>query len=75
MPKVPDLRKTQVWQQAYEEGIKNGTEVGTEIGIEVGRLIERQQLIERLQANGKTLKEIAQLLGVSLAEVRRLANR
>jgi predicted transposase YdaD len=44
-------------------------------GIEKGRALEKRQLVERLQANGQTLKEIAHLLGTSVAEVRRLVGR
>ncbi len=78
MFKLHDLRKTRVWQEVHEEGveegIEKGIEKGVEKGIEKGRTLERKQLIKRLQANGQTLKEIAQLLGITLAEARRLAN-
>ena len=63
MFKLHDIRKTRVWQEAHEEG------------IEKGRALEKRQLVEHLQANGQTLKEIAQLLEISLTEVRRLAGR
>ncbi len=71
MFKLHDLRKTRVWQEAHEEGVEQGVEQG----VEEGRRLEKQQLVERLQASGHTLKEIAQLLGISVTEVRRLANR
>jgi predicted transposase/invertase (TIGR01784 family) len=67
MFKLHDIRKTRVWQEAHEEGIEKG--------IEKGRALEKRQLVEHLQANGQTLKEIAQLLEISLTEVRRLAGR
>jgi predicted transposase/invertase (TIGR01784 family) len=67
MFKLQDIRKTRVWKEAHE--------VGVEEGIEKGRELEKQQLIQRLQSKGHTLKEIAQLLDIPLAEVRRLANR
>jgi predicted transposase/invertase (TIGR01784 family) len=79
MFKLHDLRKTRVWQQAreqgLEEGIEQGIEEGIEKGIEKGRLIEKQQLVERLVSTGKAPKEIAEILGISVAEVRRLAKR
>jgi predicted transposase/invertase (TIGR01784 family) len=83
MFKLHDIRKTRVWQEAHEEGmekgiekgIEEGIEKGIEKGIEEGRNLEKQQLAERLKANGKTLKEIAQLMGISLAEVRRLTKK
>ena len=59
MFKLHDIRKTRVWQEAYEEGSNN----------------RNRQLVERLQADGKTQKEIAELLGISLAEVRRLVKK
>jgi predicted transposase/invertase (TIGR01784 family) len=71
MFKLHDIRKTRVWQEAREEGMEEGVEKG----IEKGKVLERQQLVQRLQASGQTLKEIAQLLGISLAEARRLAKR
>ncbi len=67
MFKLHDIRKTRVWQEAREEGIDEG--------IEKGRALEKKQLVERLHANGQTLKEIAQLLGLSVTEVRRLTRR
>jgi predicted transposase/invertase (TIGR01784 family) len=79
MFKLHDIRKTRVWQEAHEEGIEKGIEKGIEEGIEKGiekgRALEKRQLVERLQANGQTLKEISQLLKISLTEVRRLAGR
>jgi predicted transposase/invertase (TIGR01784 family) len=71
MFKLHDIRKTRVWQEAHEEGIEKGREEG----IEKGRALEQRQLVARLRANGQTLKEIAHLLGISLAEARRLAGR
>ncbi len=81
--KLHDIRKTRVWQEAHEEGIEQGIEKGIEQGIEKGieqgiekgRALEKRQLVQRLQANGQTLKEIAQLLEISLTEVRRMAGR
>jgi predicted transposase/invertase (TIGR01784 family) len=75
MFKLHDIRKTRVWREAHEEGKEEGIEKGIEEGIEKGRSLEKQQTVERLQANGQTLKEIAHLLGLSLAEVRRLLGR
>jgi predicted transposase/invertase (TIGR01784 family) len=63
MFKLHDLRKTRVWQEAREEG------------REEGRRLRDREHVERLRANGQTLKEIAQVLGVSMAEVRRLVRR
>ncbi len=87
MFKLQDIRKTRVWQEAHEEGIKKGIaiviekginkriEQTIEKGIEIGIALEKKQIVARLQANGLTRKEIADLLGISLAEVRRLVSR
>ena len=87
MFKLHDIRKTRVWQEALEEGIEQGIEKGIEQGIEKGiekgieqgiekgRALEQRQLVARLQANGLTRKEIADLLQISLSEVRRLVGR
>jgi predicted transposase YdaD len=76
MFKLHDIRKTRVWQEALEEciekGIEKGIEQGIEQGIEKGRALEKRQLAARLRADGRTLKEIAHLMEISVAEVRRL---
>jgi predicted transposase/invertase (TIGR01784 family) len=61
MFKLHDIRKTKVWQEARDEG------------REEGRSLEKQQTVRLLQSKGHSLKEIAQLLDLPLAEVRRLA--
>jgi predicted transposase/invertase (TIGR01784 family) len=71
MFKLHDIRKTRVWQEALEEGREEGREKGREEGI----ALAKRELVRRLRANGQTMKEIAQLMGVSLSEVRRLAGR
>ena len=63
MFKLHDIRETRVWKEALEEG------------IEEGKQRRDEEHVERLKASGKTLKEIAQLLGITLAEVRRLAKK
>jgi predicted transposase/invertase (TIGR01784 family) len=67
MFKLHDIRKTRVWQEALEEGREKGREEGIALA--------KRELVRRLRANGQTMKEIAQLMGVSLSEVRRLAGR
>jgi len=61
MFELEDLRKTRVWQEAHEEGEKEAT---TKI---------HSELVPELLAKGMGLKEIAALLKISVAEVRRLA--
>jgi predicted transposase YdaD len=65
MFQLHDIRKTRVWQEAHEEGVEQG--------IKQGRALQNQHLVQRLRADGRTQKEIAKLLGISAAEVRRLA--
>jgi predicted transposase/invertase (TIGR01784 family) len=67
MFKLQDIRKTRVWQEAREEGLEEG--------IDQGRALEKRELVKRLRANGQSHKEIAELLGMSMDEVRRLARR
>lgn len=79
MFQLHDLRKSRVWQEAHEEGIekglKKGLEKGREEGMEKGKTKTQQELVQRLVAKGKPLKEIAELLELPLARVRRLASR
>ena len=67
MFKLHDIRKTRVWQEAIEEG--------REEGCEQGRALEKRELAQRLRTSGQSMKEIAQLMGISLSEVRRFAGR
>ena len=72
MFKLRDIRKTRVWQGAREEGIEVGIEKGIERGIEKGRSLANQELVRRMRANGHSPKEIGQITGMSLIEVRAL---
>ena len=75
MFQLHDLRKSRVWQEAHETGIEKGIEKGRAEGIEQGEARAHQKTVQRLIAKGKTPKEIAALLGFTLAQVRRLARR
>ena len=66
-----DLRESKVWQEAE----KTGQEKGREEGREEGRELKKRELVSLWLADGKTLKEIAELLHVPLSEVRRLSRR
>jgi predicted transposase/invertase (TIGR01784 family) len=61
MFQLEDLRKTRVWQEACEEG------------MERGQTLAKQDLVRKWLAKGKSTKEIAALLEISVHEVRRLA--
>ena len=84
---LSDLCETRVWREAYQEGVNNGLKEGFKEGFtagfregftkgfEEGRVLARQQIIGRLQSSGQTLKQISQLLGITVVEVRRLAKK
>ena len=61
MFQLHDLKESKVWQEAVQ------------VGEERGRERRDRDLVKRLQAKGTSLKEIAELLGIPLAEVRRIA--
>ena len=71
MFKLNDIRKSQVWQEARQEG----HEEGLEKGLEEGRALEKHAIVRRCLTQGMTHKEIAELLAMTLAEVRRLSRR
>jgi predicted transposase/invertase (TIGR01784 family) len=71
MFRLADIRKTRVWQEAHEEGVEEGIEKG----IEKGGLLKQQEFVRRLISKGKKPLEIAELLEIPIAEVRRLAKR
>jgi DNA-binding CsgD family transcriptional regulator len=56
--KLHDIRKSKAWQQLREEG----------------KIESKRELIQNWTAKGKTEKQIAELLDISVAEVRKLAN-
>ena len=56
--KLHGIRESKVWKEAHEEGADE----------------KAKAFIEALIANGKTHKEIAELLKISEREVKRLVN-
>ena len=61
MFQLHDIRKSKVWQEAHETGIEKG----------IVRV--KQQLVHNWLAEGKSAKEIAKLLAISMREVNQLA--
>src|ERR1700682_5159033 len=57
-----DIRKSKAWQQLRQEG------------VEASKAEYTHNLIEKWTARGKTKKQIAELLDISVAEVRKLVN-
>jgi predicted transposase/invertase (TIGR01784 family) len=62
---LEDLRKTRVWREAEK--------AGREQGREQGRKQRDEELVQKWLAKGMSIKEIAELLGTSVPEVRRLS--
>lgn len=75
MFKLHDLRESRVWQEAHKEGKEEGREEGIAKGRQEGRSEEKQDLVKRWISSGKTHSEIADLLGLPLSQVRRLARQ
>jgi predicted transposase/invertase (TIGR01784 family) len=80
MFQLEDLRKTRFWQEAHEEGVDEGLGKGLERGLEKGlkkgrqegQLAARKDIVKKCKARGMSAKAIAELMGVSIREVRRL---
>lgn len=79
MFQLHDLRRSRVWQEAYLEEFKNGFAIGFakgfEEGFEKGWNLAQRELIQRLIAKEKSMKEIADFLELPLAQIRRAASR
>jgi predicted transposase/invertase (TIGR01784 family) len=75
MFQLHDLRESRFWQEAHEEGRQEGRKEGRQEGRQEGRTSLQQELIHHLVSKGKTIKEIAEELNMSMAEVRRLAKK
>jgi predicted transposase/invertase (TIGR01784 family) len=63
MFQLHDIKKSKVWQEAHESGIQVGAEQ------------QREDLIHKWIAEGRAEKLIAELMGMPLKEVRRIARR
>jgi predicted transposase/invertase (TIGR01784 family) len=57
-------------EKGMEKGIERGIEQGLEKGLEEGRLSERINLVKRLHQKGMPGAEIADLTGLSEAEIK-----
>ena len=61
MSKLHDIKESKVWQEAHQ------------LGKEKGRELVNRGHVKRLLAKGNSLKEIAKILAIPLADVRRFA--
>jgi predicted transposase/invertase (TIGR01784 family) len=68
------LRGIEGIEKGIERGIEKGIEQGLEKGLEEGRLSERINLAKRLHQKGMPVAEIADLTGLSEAEIKDLLN-
>ena len=84
MIQLHDIRESKVWREAYAlgfaEGNKEGDKIwqdayalGLEEGIKEGETRVRRRLIRKWLSEGRSLERIAELLEISVKEVRRLA--
>ena len=72
MFQLHDLRESKVWQEAHQTGLTEGIEKGIKTGRAEGKTMAQAEMVRKCLANGMSAKEIAQLLGLPLAQVRRL---
>ena len=70
-----DIRESKVWKEAYAEGFEIGLQIARddEKGCEEGRTSVRQELVWKKLAKGMSLEAIADLMELSVDDVRRLA--
>ncbi|MBD2560461.1 MULTISPECIES: Rpn family recombination-promoting nuclease/putative transposase [Nostoc] len=60
------LEETRVYQEAKQEGLEQGLELGREQGRELAKL----ELVPRFLARGMSMEEVAQLLNLTIEQVR-----
>jgi len=73
MFQLHDLKESKVWQEAEQLGKERGLQEGREEGREEGLELANRAHVKRLLAKGSSHKEIAELLAIPIADVRRLA--
>ena len=71
MFQLHDLKERQ--QEAWKAGWIAGWMEGWKEGLEEGRELAKSGHVKRLRAKGNLLKEIAEILEIPLADVRRFA--
>ena len=70
-----ELDYTTAIKTAKEEGIEEGLEQGIEQGIERGITQNKKEVIFKLFQKGKSIEEIADLLDLSIDEVRKILGK
>ncbi len=66
MYELTELRKSRAWQEIHDQGVEEGIQKGSQEGIQKG--------IEKGIEEGET-EEVAELLDLSVHQVRRLARK
>jgi predicted transposase/invertase (TIGR01784 family) len=64
------LEETRVYQEARQEGLEQGLELGLEQGLQQGRQEAKLELVPQFLARGMSMEEVAQLLNLTIEEVR-----
>jgi len=67
MLKLPGLKKTKVYQEAWEEGYQKGREEG--------KLAAQLKILPKLLQRGDSLEEIADLLELEVEVVREMSQQ
>ena len=67
MLKLDDIRKSVAWQEALQEGREEGRRQGLDEGV----LKAKQDLAKKFVAEGRSLRDVAELLDISQSDVRR----
>jgi predicted transposase YdaD len=87
MLKLPGLKKTKVYQEAWEEGYQKGRqevieenrqkgrEEGRQKGREEGKLAAQLKILPKLLQRGDSLEEIADLLELEVEVVRKMSQQ
>jgi predicted transposase/invertase (TIGR01784 family) len=74
---LADIRNTRVWREIYQEGqdegVEKGLKEGVEKGLKEGEEKTKKNLVIKWLAKGMSPKDIAELMEISVREVRRLA--
>ena len=68
-----DLQSTRSWQDDFKEGYAKGFAQGYVLGFKEGQARVYRRLARRCLAKGMSFKQVAELMDISLKEVRRLA--
>lgn len=72
---INDIRESRVWQEAVKEGVAIGESRGEERGEEKGFAKGMEHAARKLIERGDSIESIAEVTGLTLAEVRKLKKK